>query len=102
MCQFCHIEGNNPFAIQHLTSNCQDSRNPYTKESQNAKEGRITRTLRQQFIAQEQRAMMSQPTIRMGLTPFGPVLIGPQIPQSVGFVPVMTSPGNISFMPVFR
>lgn len=29
MCRYCHIEGNNPYAIKHLTINCQDSRNPY-------------------------------------------------------------------------
>lgn len=111
MCRYCHTEGNNPYAVDHLTADCQDSRNPYNiKESKPQNyEGRVTQILKHQFKAQEQRAMMPQPMIGMGLTPygpvaFGPVLIGPPlvVPPPTGFVPVMMSPGNVTFMPVFR
>ena len=136
MCRYCHIEGNNLYAVDHSTVNCQDSRNPYNiKESKPQHyEGRVTHILKNQFKAQEQIAMMPQPMIGMGLTPYGPVAFGPvplgpvplgsvplgsvplgsvplgsvplglgpplAVPQSAGFVPIMMSPGTISFMPV--
>lgn len=102
MCRYCHIEGNNPFAIEHLTMDCQDSRNPYTIKGPTHKpqqyEGRVTQILKQQML--NQRAS-SQPMFGIGLSPYGPVpvVIGP---QPAGFIPVMTSPGNFSYMPVFR
>ena len=104
MCQYCHIEGNNPYTVEHSTFNCHDSRNPY-KGTNTTLEGRIAKTLRQQFARQEPRSnsqeYRSNTSLGIGLTPFGPVLFAPIQPPT-GFIPVMVSPGNFLFMPVFH